>query len=185
MKIYTKTGDAGVTGLFGGDRVPKDAARIEAYGEIDELNAAIGAVRTSQPPPEIDPLLVGIQNDLFVVGSDLATPLDQVLSKVPRITAAYAARLEREIDRLDAVLPPLTSFILPGGTPSGAMLQLARTICRRAERHVVTLSHSENIGPDIIIYLNRLSDLLFVLARYANFSVGCAETPWSGNTPTP
>ncbi|MCX6136951.1 MAG: cob(I)yrinic acid a,c-diamide adenosyltransferase [Ignavibacteriales bacterium] len=181
MKIYTKTGDAGVTGLFGGDRVPKDAIRIEAYGEVDELNAVIGMVRASQPPADIDRLLVRIQNDLFVVGADLATPLDQVLSRVPRIDTGYAEALEKEIDALDAKLPPLKNFVLPGGTSAAALLHFARTVCRRAERAVVTLARAEKIGPEIIIYLNRLSDLLFVLARYANHRAGSVETNWSGS----
>jgi cob(I)alamin adenosyltransferase len=180
MKIYTKTGDTGETGLFGGERVPKDAIRISAYGDVDELNAILGMVRASSPPAEVDRILLQVQNHLFVMGADLATPLGNVASRVPRIDSSYAANLEKEIDAIDPLLQSLKNFVLPGGASVAALLHFARTVCRRAERSVVTLARFEQIGPDSIIYLNRLSDLLFVLARYANHLAGSIETPWSG-----
>jgi cob(I)alamin adenosyltransferase len=180
MKIYTKTGDEGQTSLFGGDRVPKDAVRIAAYGDVDELNAIVGMVRASTPPAEIDRILLQIQNDLFVMGADLATPMDLAPPRVPRIEPSHAANLEKEIDAVDSRLSPLQNFVLPGGTSVAALLHFARTVCRRAERAVVTLARTEHIGPNGIIYLNRLSDLLFVLARYANHIGESVETPWSG-----
>ena len=182
MKIYTKTGDNGETGLFGGERVPKDAVRIAAYGDVDELDALLGMVRASAPPAEIDRILLQLQNHLFVMGADLATPLDHGLPSVPRIDGSYAVNLEKEIDAIDPLLPPLKNFVLPGGTPVAALLHFARTVCRRAERSVVTLARTEQIGPDVIIYLNRLSDLLFVLARYANHLAGSIEISWPGPT---
>ena len=179
MKIYTKTGDAGETSLFGGQRVPKDAVRIEAYGSVDELNAFLGTIRSMQPRSAVEEILSRLQNDLFVLGADLATPLAKTTGKIVRIHADAVADLEGIIDRLDGELKPLTSFILPGGTPVGAQLHVARTVCRRAERFVVRLSCQENIGALPLIYLNRLSDLLFVLARFANHIDGVAESSWS------
>jgi cob(I)alamin adenosyltransferase len=178
MKIYTRTGDDGETGLFGGTRVPKDALRIESYGTIDELNAHLGVVRSLLPPNDIDDELLLIQNELFVLGADLATPSEKTGSSIRRILPSDAARLERVIDRIDPLLEPLRAFILPGGTPVAAQLHVARTICRRAERLIVRLAHAEPPLRDPIIYLNRLSDLLFILARYANHLSGTSEMLW-------
>jgi cob(I)alamin adenosyltransferase len=176
MKIYTKTGDAGETGLWGGLRVLKDSARVQAYGTVDECNAAIGVARVGGPPAQLDTILAQIQNQLFVVGADLATP--GAAASIPRIDAGTIAFLETTIDALEAELEPLKQFILPGGTPAAAHLHLARTICRRAERWVVALAREEAVGPHVGIYLNRLSDCLFVLARAANAGAGVADVPW-------
>ncbi len=183
MKIYTKTGDKGETGLFGGDRVPKDAARIEAYGAVDELNSLIGIVRALEPGKKIDRLLQKIQNDLFVVGADLATRKAGKRSLVPRIGRAHVASLEGIIDSLELLLLPLTLFILPGGTVAASYLHYARTVCRRAERSTIRLSRSEEINEHALVYLNRLSDLLFVLARYANHIQKKNETKWENPLP--
>ncbi|MBS1912010.1 MAG: cob(I)yrinic acid a,c-diamide adenosyltransferase [Bacteroidetes bacterium] len=180
-KIYTKTGDDGTTGLFGGRRVAKDALRIEGYGTVDELNSFIGLARSSGTmQAEHDDLLATIQEQLFVLGADLATPHDAMKNfSLPRVTASETACLEQAIDALEATLPPLKNFILPGGSPAGAALHLARTVCRRAERKVVALAHEEpEIGRHPVEYLNRLSDLLFVLARAVNHAAGIAEHPW-------
>jgi cob(I)alamin adenosyltransferase len=177
MKIYTKTGDKGETALFGGGRVRKDHLRIEAYGTVDELNSCLGVARSLSQPHEVDEVLGEIQNDLFQLGADLATPLG-VQATVVRIQASDVERLERTIDRFEKALAPLTSFILPGGTPQGAQIHLARAICRRAERCVVRLAETEDIGDQPLIYLNRLSDLLFVMARYVNATLGSAEVLW-------
>lgn len=169
-RIYTKSGDGGETGLGDGSRVPKDAARVAAFGEVDELNAALGLVTANCPDCPERALLVLIQNDLFDVGADLCVP--QVEGEEPgkalRVVPGQYERLEKAIDRLNEELQPLRSFILPGGTPAAAWLHLARTVCRRAERAVVTLMHSEKVNTHAMIYLNRLSDFLFVLARVAN-----------------
>jgi cob(I)alamin adenosyltransferase len=178
MKIYTRTGDKGDTSLFGGQRVSKDALRIEAYGTVDELNSVLGIVRADNAQPEIDRLLARIQEVLFVLGADLATPRSADKKDLRRIAAADAEVLEREIDTLDAHLHPLRTFILPGGSPVAARLHFARTVCRRAERNVVRLSRTEDIGDDVTVHLNRLSDLLFVLARFANHIANVPETPW-------
>jgi cob(I)alamin adenosyltransferase len=181
MKIYTKTGDAGSTGLFGGGRVPKDDPRVEAYGAVDELNACIGVARAAEPMPRIDEVLVAIQRDLFAIGALLATPdrakMAQHLEKA-RIDDARIGDLERAIDDADAELEPLRSFILPGGSPKAAALHVARTVCRRAERQVVRLQHEVELPPLAVIYLNRLSDLLFTLARLANRRAGAGEVTW-------
>jgi cob(I)alamin adenosyltransferase len=181
MKIYTKTGDTGSTGLFGGGRVQKDDLRVEAYGDVDELNAFIGVARAADPMPRIDDLLVPIQRDLFAVGALLATPdrekMAQHLEKA-RIDEARIAELELAIDEADKELAPLRAFILPGGTQKGAALHVARTVCRRAERHVVHLQHDVQLPPLAVIYLNRLSDLLFTLARLANQLGGADEVTW-------
>jgi len=180
MKIYTKTGDEGETGLFGGPRVRKDAPRIEAYGTIDELNSVLGIARVYLAAGDIDTLLGGIQNELFALGAQLATPdpaaHDTSLVGPPQITS-----LEKAIDRFEAGLEPLKQFILPGGSPEASYLHLARTVCRRAERRLVTLARDsrEPISGHLIVYLNRLSDLLFVLARAANHSAGCPDVPWT------
>jgi cob(I)alamin adenosyltransferase len=182
MRIYTRTGDAGETGLFGGGRVPKDAIRVEAYGTVDELNAAIGAARACPGDEIVGDLLAAIQHDLFVLGADLAAPEeagDQVGARsVRRIEERQVRRLEAEIDALDAALPTLDRFVLPGGSQQGALLHLARTVCRRAERRVVALSHREGVNPAALHYLNRLSDLLFDLARSVNQQAGIPELPW-------
>ncbi|HEY6784318.1 MAG TPA: cob(I)yrinic acid a,c-diamide adenosyltransferase [Gemmatimonadales bacterium] len=179
MKIYTKTGDAGDTGLFGGGRVPKDHPRVAAYGEVDSLNAAVGFAASLEPATWEGALLEGIQRDLFTTGAILATP-DPRKPKTPPapITAERITALEQAIDRLEHGLPPLDRFILPGGGPKGAAFHVARTTCRRAERAVVTLARSETIPKEVLIYLNRLSDLLFVLARSANQAAGHPELQW-------
>ncbi len=179
MKIYTTSGDQGETSLYGGRRVPKDSLRIETYGTVDELNSALGVARSWKPGKEIDEVLARLQNNLFVLGADLATPEDKRSGDIERIKSADISELERVIDDLDFRLKPLTSFILPGGSHLAAQLHLARTICRRAERLSVRLFREESIEFTCIVFLNRLSDLLFVLARYANKLDGHEETPWS------
>lgn len=179
MKIYTKTGDKGETSLFGGKRLPKDDLRIEAYGTVDELNSVIGVARSLNPPKELDTILEEIQNDLFTLGADLATLKDAAPS-VPRIQSSDVSRLESHIDLIDPMLEPLRSFILPGGTQLVAALHFARTVCRRAERRVIQLSQREHIGDQPMIFLNRLADLLFVLARYANHLSIQREQKWEG-----
>ncbi len=176
MKIYTRTGDNGETALFGGPRVRKDVLRVEAYGTADECNSAIGVVRASGVDPALDAALAVVQNQLFVVGSDLAAPEDSPY--IPRVTAEMTAFLEAQIDAMEAELAPLKQFILPGGTAAAAYLHLARTICRRAERVVVSLAAEEAINPELVPYLNRLSDFLFVAARVANARAGVADVPW-------
>ncbi len=181
MKIYTKTGDDGTTGLLGPDRVRKDDPRIEAYGTVDELNATIGLARAFGTDATVDPILARIQNDLFALGSALADP-----SPTGRffhaVTPEHVAWLEQRIDALEETLPPLTQFILPGGTPAAAQTHLARTVCRRAERLVVRLAHetSSPVSENLLLYLNRLSDALFVIARAINHGAGVADIPWSG-----
>jgi cob(I)alamin adenosyltransferase len=179
MKIYTKTGDAGDTGLFGGPRVSKDAPRIEAYGTVDELNSALGVVRAQLEAGEINDLVARIQHELFDLGAQLATP-NPAAHQTALVGARHIAALEAAIDRFEAGLEPLKQFILPGGTPAAAGLHLARAVCRRAERRVVTLAHasSEPVAGDILVYLNRLSDLLFVLARAVNRQAGRGDEPW-------
>jgi len=171
-KIYTKTGDAGETGLGDGSRVSKDHPRVAAYGTVDELNAVLGLLLVSAADlnAEIKSLLLGIQNDLFDVGADLCVPqaADEQTGTKLRIRTEQAQRLELAIDHWNANLQPLTSFVLPGGSSASAWCHLARTVCRRAERDLVTLMHTENVNPEVLIYLNRLSDLLFVLARVGN-----------------
>lgn len=168
-RIYTKSGDLGETGLGNGKRVPKDHPRVAAYGEVDELNASLGLALIIEGLPERE-LLREIQNDLFDVGGDLCIPIDvaEVTGKNLRVTLGHVEKLEKAIDRLNESLEPLRSFVLPGGSAAAAHLHLARTVCRRAERSVVTLIATEKLNPHVLIYLNRLSDLLFVLARVAN-----------------
>lgn len=181
MKIYTKTGDAGDTGLFGGGRVPKDDPRVEAYGDVDELNAAIGMARALEPLPRIDEVLVPMQRDLFSIGALLATPdLDKMHKHLAKanIDDRRIRELEQAIDDCDRELEPLKAFIIPGGSRKGAMLHVARTVCRRAERRVVHLQHDTEIPELVVIYLNRLSDLLFTLARLANVLTGAGEVTW-------
>jgi cob(I)alamin adenosyltransferase len=181
MKIYTKTGDSGETGLFGGPRVRKDAPRIEAYGAVDELNAVLGLARAEPLPDDIDVLLTLVQNELFDLGAELATPDPQAMG-VQGVGPSQIARLEAAIDRYEAMLPALKQFILPGGVRGAAALHVARTVCRRAERRVITLASAERISPQPLIYLNRLSDVLFVLARAVNRAAGRADVPWQKST---
>ena len=177
MKIYTKTGDEGETGLFGGGRVPKDDPRVRAYGEVDELNAAIGLAAALDPWVYDRERLEAIQRDLFTIGAELATP-DPAKLKAPSLDGARVLALEAGIDGHEANLPPLKNFILPGGSPKAAAFHLARTVCRRAERTIVELARGQKVNPEIVKYLNRLSDLLFVLARAVNKFVGRGDTPW-------
>lgn len=181
MKIYTKTGDAGQTGLFGGGRVSKDDPRVEAYGDVDELNAFLGTARSVEMMPRIDEVLVPVQRDLFSIGALLATPdlekMHDHLAKA-QIDDSRIASLEQEIDACDRELEPLRAFIVPGGTPKAAALHVARTVCRRAERRVIHLQKEVEIPQIVVVYLNRLSDLLFTLARVANTRAGAGEVTW-------
>ncbi|MEY2844794.1 MAG: hypothetical protein RL076_340 [Chloroflexota bacterium] len=177
MKIYTKTGDEGETGLWGGLRVSKDTIRVHAYGTVDECNAAIGVARAAHMPARIDAMLETVQNQLFVVGADLATPGEA--ANIPRVHNEDVIMLEQAIDELESQLPALTQFILPGGHPAAAQLHMARTICRRAERYVVSLAREEACNAVIGIYLNRLSDFLFVAARAANHLSNVTDVPWN------
>ena len=179
MKIYTKTGDTGSTGLFGGPRVFKDDDRIEAYGTVDELNAALGLVRASGLNRDLDEQLSQLQSELLSIGAELATP-DPDARGVRLIGPEHIARLERWIDQHESTLEPLRQFILPAGSVAAAQLHVARAICRRAERRVVTLMrcHESNVSEAVLIYLNRLSDLLFVLSRVANARQGVGEIQW-------
>jgi len=177
-RIYTRTGDRGETGLIGGTRVPKDHPRVEAYGAVDELNAHLGVVRAQIADAELGALVDEIQHRLFDLGAELAAPAGAAGGASPIGDAAVTA-LERAIDAYQAALPPLREFILPGGAPLAASLHVARTVCRRAERRVVTLARAETVRPDLLRYLNRLSDLLFVLARVANRRVGRPDVVWN------
>lgn len=180
MKIYTRTGDQGDTGLFGGGRVPKDHPRVAAYGDVDELNSALGVVRAGAAG-FFDPLLESIQRDLFSIGGQLATPEPKRVQKSLEkavLVPERIAEFERVMDEAETELPPLRAFVLPGGTPTAAALHLSRTICRRAERSVVHLAHSDPIPELLVVYLNRLSDLLFTLARLANFRAGVGDVTW-------
>ncbi len=181
-KIYTRTGDDGTTGLLGPGRVLKSALRVEAYGEVDELNAVLGRARALDADRALDGELAGIQSRLFHVGAELATTDPAMLAKLTRIGDEDVAVLERLIDRLDAELAPLTAFILPGGTPLAAELHVARTVCRRAERRVVALMQGEAVEPRLARWLNRLADLLFVMARWSNRRAGVADVEWRGGT---
>src|SRR3954469_1131794 len=181
MKIYTKTGDAGDTGLFGGGRVQKDDPRVEAYGDVDELNAVLGMARAIEALPRVDEVLVPIQRDLFSIGALLATPdLDKMHNHLAKanIDERRIKDLEHAIDESEKELEPLKAFIIPGGSGKGAALHVARTVCRRAERRVVRLQHEVEIPTLVVIYLNRLSDLLFMLARVANVRTGAGEVTW-------
>ena len=211
MKIYTRTGDSGTTGLFGGPRVSKDHVRIEAYGTVDELNAVIGTIRCNLPRPApgdsfgaqitgegashataptpptttsiLDAWLDRLQSECFDLGADLATPLDAKVT-IQRFPEAAISRLEEEIDAFDADLEPLKSFILPGGHTVAALLHQARTVCRRAERRVISLSQVEEINLVCIIYLNRLSDAFFTAARWVNHEFGVSEPKWTPTNPS-
>ncbi|MBS3945580.1 MAG: cob(I)yrinic acid a,c-diamide adenosyltransferase [Melioribacter sp.] len=180
MKIYTKTGDKGETSLFGGQRVWKDDLRISAYGTVDELNSVLGVAVNEITDKELLEAINSIQNDLFTLGSDLASPLEKENKAftIPRVNSLFVERLEKLIDNYDSKLPPLKNFIIPGGTKGAGLLHLARTVCRRAEREVTSLAKVESITEEIKIYLNRLSDLLFVLARFENFSSNHPDIEW-------
>jgi cob(I)alamin adenosyltransferase len=179
MKIYTKTGDAGETSLFDNSRVSKADPRVDAYGEVDEVNAVLGAALSHGVDDDIAAVLTTVQKDLFAVGARLADPSSRIAERVTKaaVTTEQIERLETTIDRLETELPPLRRFILPGGSSAGALLHLARTVCRRAERRVVALG-TDSVEPGVIIYLNRLSDLLFVMARAVNHRAGVPETEW-------
>ncbi|MBX3130345.1 MAG: cob(I)yrinic acid a,c-diamide adenosyltransferase [Polyangiaceae bacterium] len=180
MKIYTRTGDAGQTGLFGGARVDKDDASVDAYGTVDEVNAVIGLARSAALASELDTVLEQIQSDLFAIGAELATAAGKEDKlKLALISSDDVTRLEHAIDAAEVGLAELKTFVLPGGTQGAAALHLARTVCRRAERRVLTASKTRAIRHELIVYLNRLSDLLFTLARRANHLAGVADVPWS------
>jgi cob(I)alamin adenosyltransferase len=178
-KIYTRRGDDGSTGLFGGPRVRKDDLRVSAYGDVDELNSALGVAREEVPEGDLRALIDALQSELFTLGAQLATPDAAAAPKeIPRIGEAQVSRLEQEIDRLTNELPPMRNFILPGGSKAGAALHFCRTVCRRAERKVVELAESSPVPAQALAYVNRLSDLLFVMARAANLRAGGREIPW-------
>ena len=179
VKIYTKTGDSGETSLFDNSRVSKADPRVDAYGEVDEVNACLGAALAAGVDADITAVLTAIQKDLFAVGARLADPSSRIANRVTKaaVTAQQTDMLEATIDRLESELPPLRRFILPGGSPAGSLLHLARTVCRRAERRVVGLG-TDAIEPGVVIYLNRLSDLLFVMARAVNHRAGVPEIEW-------
>jgi cob(I)alamin adenosyltransferase len=181
MKIYTRTGDTGETALFGGGRVPKDHPRVAAYGDVDELNSVIGLARATVPADLFDPLLESIQHDLFSIGGHLATPDPERVKKALEKAALSPDRVtefERAMDEAERELPPLRAFVLPAGSPKAAALHLARTVCRRAERSVVHLAHGNDVPELFVVYLNRLSDLLFTLARLANHRSGVSDVTW-------
>jgi cob(I)alamin adenosyltransferase len=180
MKIYTKTGDQGTTSLFGGKRISKDELRIESYGTIDELNSHIGLLCSGNLPEELHTILQNIQSYLFVLGSHLATDPEKIDLKLPSLRPGETMLLESEIDRMESHLIPLKYFILPGGDTSASQAHLCRTVCRRAERRVVALFNNEKVEESIIIYLNRLSDYFFVLARYIAFINKSEEVYWKG-----
>ena len=181
MKIYTKTGDEGKTGLFGGGRVSKDSIRVAAYGEIDEVNAVVGLARTCAADGEVDALLHRVQCTLFDIGAELASSQSRAdRGDVPLVDDDDVAELEQAIDRADQDLAPLETFVLPGGSEAAARLHVARTVTRRAERHLVGLANDEPVRGEVLRYVNRLGDLLFVLARLANTRAGVADVPWTG-----
>jgi len=179
-RVYTRTGDDGTTGLGGGQRVPKDSARIAAYGTVDELSSGVGVAVALGLDPKLTAELGRIQNELFNVGSDLCIlEEDKAAMPVPGVEERHVVSLERFMDELQSELTPLENFILPGGTPGAAQLHVARTVCRRAEREVIQLSRQESIGPWVVRYLNRLSDALFVMARYENLKRGVPDVLWN------
>lgn len=179
MKIYTKTGDSGDTSLFDGTRVRKTDLRVAAYGDVDELQACLGMARAAALPPDLDEMCVTLQRDLFALGARLADPAHKIAARVQKIVIdeRSVARLENWIDQLDQEIPPLRHFILSDGCPAGASLHFARTVCRRAERAILSLPAGD-VEPIVIVYVNRLSDLLFTMARAANQRAGTTETPW-------
>jgi cob(I)alamin adenosyltransferase len=181
MKIYTRTGDDGTTGLLGKDRVPKHDARVEAYGSVDELNAVLGMAHAHDAEHWFGDLMPALQTTLFQVGAELATVDDAMLTKLACIGDDDVLAIEREIDRLEADLAPLTRFVLPGGTPLAAALHHARTVCRRAERRVTALAAHDTVSQRLVRYLNRVADLLFVMARWANFRADVPDRTWAGN----
>ena len=181
MKIYTKTGDRGDTGLFGGARVSKASLRVETYGEVDELNSVLGLVLTEPFDAEVTTLLARVQSRLFDIGAELATaPDSKVELGIALLGEDEVRELEQAIDRCEAQLPPLKSFVMPGGSRAAAYLHLARTVCRRAERRLVALGEHERVRPEALRFLNRLSDALFVFARFANHRAGISDVPWVG-----
>jgi len=180
MKIYTRTGDDGSTGVLGPERLPKNAPRIDAFGQVDELNATLGVVRSLDSQGWLESEMASIQWLLFHMGAELATTDEAHLGKIERISDDDVTTLEQLIDRLDQALPPLQAFVLPQGTPLAAQLHVARTVCRRAERAVVALAKREPVEARLVRYLNRLADLLFVMARWCNHRAGVAETEWKG-----
>jgi cob(I)alamin adenosyltransferase len=177
MKIYTRTGDDGTTGLFGGGRVGKDDPRIAAYGSLDELNACLGACRAAGLPPRLDEAVARMQHELFALGAELAT-VDAATHGVATLSHESVTRLERLIDELQEQLPALRVFILPGGSAGGAALHVARCVCRRAERELIALNRVTPVRPTVLQYVNRVSDALFVLARAANAAAGVGDSPW-------
>ena len=186
MRIYTKTGDSGHTGLFGGARISKADIRVQAIGAVDELNACLGLARSAAKDSTSGGLISRIQNLLFSLGADLATPPELGESHgritIERVRESWTAQLESEIDRLESGLTPLTQFILPGGTPLASHLHVARAVCRRSERNCVALASESDLNPEIVRFLNRLSDLLFVMARAANAESGMPDVPWEKST---
>jgi cob(I)alamin adenosyltransferase len=183
-KIYTKTGDKGDTGLFGGGRVPKYSLRIDAYGTVDELNSFVGLASTEVKDTDVEALLEKIQNELFTVGSNLAAPDIDKDKKgiIPKVDEDFIKDAENAIDKFEEKLEPLKNFILPGGSKGAALLHVCRTVCRRAERKVVELKSTEIVNDNIVIFLNRLSDLFFVLARYENQVSGIPDKKWNIKT---
>lgn len=179
MKIYTKTGDSGETSLFDGTRVSKTDPRVVAYGDVDELQASIGVARSFRLPHDLDEMCLALQRDLFALGARLADPSHKIATRVQKIVIdeASVARLEGWIDQMDGEIPPLRHFVLSDGCPGGAALHLARTVCRRAERSILSLG-GDAVEPIVIVYINRVSDLLFTMARTANHRAICPETPW-------
>lgn len=178
MKIYTKTGDTGTTGLFGGGRVSKSHYRVEAYGTVDELNAYIGMVRDQEVNQQRKAILVDIQNHLFSIGAEMATAHDAGKARIPKLSEESITQLEKEIDQMEETLPAMRHFVLPGGHIATSFCHIARCVCRRAERLTVALDQKEAINPLTIKYLNRLSDYLFVLSRKVSQEVGAEEIPW-------
>jgi len=178
MKIYTKTGDSGKTSLFGGKRVEKDNKRIEAYGTIDELNSILGLVLTEDINKKTSTIISRIQNTLFELGADLATPEETVRKSGNNLTDDEILFLEKSIDEIEKSLKQLTNFILPGGSKTASLLHFARTVCRRAERRIVEISREEKLNEKVIVYVNRLSDLLFVIARFENHVSSTQEVEW-------
>ena len=181
-KIYTRSGDRGETALFAGGRIAKDDARLVAIGAVDELNATLGLALALEPSPRTAARLKNLQGQLFTLGADLATPNTAKSTPIPRLAPEAATALEADIDALADDLAPLTNFILPGGTPSGAALHLARTVCRRAERAIVTLAIETELNAAILPYINRLSDWLFTLTRWENQQAGTSEAIWEGDS---